>query len=286
MPGFIHAAGSQAALTKSALVTSSGIVTTASTRTGVALDKGKTMRIAKLTAITLVLLGLLSSFALAADTLKFKGMGPSVTNWIWYKDTTVKSENVYVGVINVSVNDSPTSQRMLCIDLFHNLYSRADGWKANLRVGSPTVPGAISSRAWDKVAWVTEEYLPKVSTNEDGARLQALVWEILRDDPGSLNTLTGGSSSMSDNFRLGGVPAWASDTRMTEMFNYATTASVGYGKLHYWYEDDPVLPTSQNLILIGALKPTGAPVVPEIPAAALAPLGLAAFGLIRRRIAR
>lgn len=222
---------------------------------------------------------LLSSFTPAFSdttaTLKELSMGPCETAYIEYKMpgmSSYKKENVYVGVqkVQVTVNNATSVQNMLCVDLFQS--SPNYSWTATLE-SSGTPYSWISSTAWDRATYLVDNYLNMPSlTNAQGAQLQSLVWEIIMDDPTSLNNYLSGG-----NFQLDYMPSWAKSSDYAQMWQTALSAPVGYGNGHYWYYSKDY----QDLVLVG-----NTPAVPEIPAALLAPVGLAVLGCIKRKTAK
>ena len=255
-----------------------------------------------ITFAAMVMLAVLASACVHAGAyLDYQGLGLGKVNGIYYQDSREGPgvqgvSNVWVGTVKVKVsNDNRATwgsvQQMLCVDLAGRVPQNDgnDPWAVTLVTGYKPA-GVVSNRAWDKLTSMIDAYLPGIvsnpdtnAANADAARLQSLVWKIMRDDPSNLSTMTGGSLSQTDAFRLAGSPTWATDARALEMFNRAQNpvyAWDGYGAGHQWYlaSNDAF----QDLVFF--MPSPGNSVVPEIPATALAPLGLAAIGFIRRRL--
>lgn len=249
----------------------------------------------KLTIIiaAMAMLAIIASAGVQAESyLSYQGLGLGAVNGVYYQDSREGSgvfgvSNVWVGTIKVKLsNDDKATwgsmQQMLCVDLAGRVPQSApdNPWAVTLMTGYKPA-GVVSNMAWDKVTKLVDSYLPSVisaSSNADAARLQALVWEIMRDDPTNLSAITGGSTSQTDAFRLAGTPSWATDATAQQMFNVAEGAEQGYGSGHQWY-----LANNDNFQDLVFYMPVPSNAVPEVPTAVLAPLGLTLIGLIRRK---
>ncbi|MCL5105709.1 MAG: hypothetical protein M1133_16575 [Armatimonadetes bacterium] len=260
------------------------------------------MKRVTITFMAVVMLAMLASVCVYADIyLDYQGLGLGNANGIYYRDSregpgVYSVPNVWVGTVKVKVSNDDratwgSEQQMLCVDLAGNVprNNANDPWAVTLMTGYKPA-GVVSNGAWDKLTSMIDAYLPGIvsnadvnAANADAARLQGLVWEIMRDDPSDLSTMTGGSLGQTDAFRLAGTPSWATDARALEMFNRAQDPQYawdGYGTYHQWY-----LATNDTFQDLVFFMPTpGRVVVPEIPTSMLAPLGLAVVGFVRRRL--
>lgn len=215
--------------------------------------------------------------------LTLRGPLPSVTGKVWLDGPNVW-QNVYIGPVYIDIYDVATKetvrQRMLCVDLLGQI-TLNQTWDANLTTGRPS--GVVSDHAWDTAVYMAQNNSgwavggwPSGDQATQDAAIQVAVWEVIRDDA-TFNLDTG-------SFRLGSTLSGASRAAVASTaLGYFTSANApaGYAASHPWYE---AVSSGQDMLFFVPEPQT--PVVPEVPAAALAPAGLALVGLLRRRLAR
>jgi hypothetical protein len=217
-----------------------------------------------------------------------------ITYWDGVKTTTA---NVYVGPVWLNVLDGTTrtTQRMLCVDLLGEI---RDGqtWNVTKQFGPGALPTGLNGDvdAWDKIAWMTKFSAPgwdaAVPTETPGiadngvrdAALQASIWEVIQDN--HTHDLTGFDLS-NGNFVLQDalLRSQIGNAITSGAFRLPTTADnySGSGAGQPWYEANT---TGQDMVYFfvdGTSQ--GGPQVPEFPVSALAPIGLAVVGLVRRK---
>ncbi len=246
-------------------------------------------RIASLVASAAFVSAIIAIPAFAGTKLKFSGLayGDYGGQTLHYSGVTDPLAFVGTVYIQTSTDDGATwgtAKQMLCIDLQGLLPSTADeGNPFDVTyefVSSSNMPfGVTDSRAWDMAAMAVDTYLPSVASNADGSRLQALVWEAIRDKSADSTGLFGpaGSAGLGDFWiENASTPSWA--TGLDSMFSQVASASTGYGTGHAWYRTTD--PKYQDLVFFDRAN------VPEVPAFILGPLGLAMVAAIRRKIRR
>lgn len=230
-----------------------------------------------------ILAAVLTGSVAAADyKLTLRSPLPTVTGKIWLDGPNVW-QNVYIGpvwveVFNVSSSET-TLQRMLCVDLLGQITLNQQ-WDAILRTGRPS--GVVSDHAWDTAVWMAQKNTgwatggwPSGSQAVQDAAIQVAVWEVIRDD--TAWNLDAGS------FRLGSSLSGADRNQVASTalaFYNAAAAPAGYASDHPWFDS---VNSGQDMVFF---IPETQTVIPEASAGMLAPLGIAAIGLVRRKLGR
>ncbi|MFQ3548862.1 MAG: hypothetical protein SNJ70_03830 [Armatimonadota bacterium] len=206
---------------------------------------------------------------------------PAITGKIWLAPDNAWT-NVYIGPVWISVKNTVTNetwvQRMLCVDPMGRIYPNQT-WNATLSSGIPSA--AINQAAWDRAVYIANNNYGW-DTTEGGwnanqlAAIQISVWETLMDSTFNLGV---------GNFKLNSTVNGGDRTTIANLaqgFYNDSQLINGYASQYSWFS---ATTNGQDMYFIPVPSPTNN-VVPEIPAFALAPMGLAAFGLIRRKINR
>lgn len=222
-----------------------------------------------------------TAFATDTYTLTLVDPLPSVTGSVW---TGVNWESVYIGPLNINVKLNGVSlgnTTMYCVDLQGAIYKNTS-WTAIINTGEKP-DGVVSSDAWDMAAWLAEKntgWSTGSYSADKGAGLQIAIWEVISDY--NKSAADGNWSLSNGNFRLSGAANAASEA--WNFFSSAESAGVptGYAANQQWYE--AVTSGQDQIFFIPNYGPP--PSVPEIPAMALAPLGIATMGFIKRKFAK
>lgn len=232
--------------------------------------------------IAVLVVACITSAAWGADyKLTMRGPLPSVTGKVWLDGPDVW-QNVYIGpvwidVLNIATNELYT-QRMLCVDLLGQIKLNQT-WYANLATGVPS--GVVNAHAWDMAVWMAQNNpgwamgWPSGSAAVQDAAIQIAIWEVIRDDT---NWNLGAGS-----FKLYSSISGASRTdvaNMAKAFFDAANPPTGYAADHPWFD---AIGSGQDLVFF---IPERSEVVPEIPAALLAPMGLGIIAAVRRKLAK
>jgi len=229
---------------------------------------------------------------------------PAATGQIW---TTGMSayETCYIGPVTLEVRKlNPNTglydflgyQRTLCVDILGTITANCT-WYADVVSGVPNcvlgADQAEKSANWDRVVWmaqknpgwtVTSGTDPVPFNAADNAGIQLAVWEVMRD--GSNWDLNAGNFK-AKNFSNSLIP--------TSAYGFFTASAgfvLGYGMNHgyfqatNWDQNGNKLSGYGQDQLFFIPEYSIPPVVPEFPTAVLGPLGLLAFGALKRRFAK
>lgn len=163
------------------------------------------------------------------------------------------------------------------------VYTLRKGWSTSPIPGEPpSGAGVKDATAWKYLTWMaysTSDWgnpsggIGVSNASKRASAMQLAAWELLRGDTTFDVSISGGTG-----FYTSPSTSFASDVLSDAqgLWNLGMAAPSWWsGSEYLWLSD-----SGQDFLV------KTVPYVPEIPAAALAPLGLAAFGLIRRKIAR
>lgn len=182
------------------------------------------------------------------------------------------SRATYVGAFDMKVLAGPAGHPdrvwTYCIDLTNvannDWYARYEGVKAPDSPGG-TIP-TMTDRAWQDLAWLNHHFFDESLTSKNkSSGFQLAVWDVL----------FGSDYSLAENTSF-----WAADFGAYGQgyLNALSSARASAGFVDY---------TSQTVFYVDGQSQMGKnTVVPEFAAAALAPMGVAAIGFLRRRLSR
>jgi len=195
---------------------------------------------------------------------------PGQINWLGWTNQNVGAGALYFKAEHWTPMSQPQQllwsgyKWMFCMD--RNWLLQSGDWYQQLVGQAPGTnnlpPLSYNSDQWSRKVWLMHRYSMGVLTDADKAcGLQLAIWEVITDQTLDLGT---------GNFQ---VVSGFTPTAIGYANSYLSTVQLSSAAQ---LAADVCYVDGQNLN----------EVIPEIPAAVLAPLGLAALGLIRRRFAR